>query len=166
MNYLKLTVILAAGAYGLSHAIHPERFGLVDYADILFHEAGHPIFGMFGNEFLGVLGGTLMQLLMPVGVGIYFFMTGQLFSSAVSGVWAALNLFNISVYANDAWEMALPLVGNGDRIHDWNYMLDSLDILHRYKTVSFAIHASGVCVLVVSVLAGLWLSRKGADGDK
>ena len=33
--------------------------------DLVFHEAGHVIFGFFG-EFLAVLGGSLTQVLMPM----------------------------------------------------------------------------------------------------
>jgi hypothetical protein len=42
---------------------------ILDSANLAFHEAGHPIFGMLWGR-LEVYGGTLMQLLMP-GVCAY-----------------------------------------------------------------------------------------------
>ena len=39
---------------------------------LVFHEAGHVIFGLCGNEFLRVAGGTLGQLLMPLALLVAF----------------------------------------------------------------------------------------------
>lgn len=36
----------------------------LDGVNLLFHEAGHPLFGIFGWESLTILGGTLMQVLI------------------------------------------------------------------------------------------------------
>src|SRR5206468_9796060 len=59
---LALTAFLAL--YGIVLALHPERYGWLDSLDVAIHEVGHPLFGVFG-EFIGMLGGTLMQLLIP-----------------------------------------------------------------------------------------------------
>lgn len=132
--------------------------------DTLFHEAGHPIFGLFGSDFLMVLGGTLMQLIMPAVVTAYFFMTGQRFSGALTGVWVSQNMFNIAHYADDAMLMELPLVGNGDRVHDWNYMLTELDMLNKDYIISGALHKTGIAMLAVSLSAGVYFSRSRFDG--
>jgi len=163
IDYLKLTLLVLVAAYGTACALHPENYGFMDGVDLLFHEAGHPIFGLFGNEFLMILGGTLGQLIMPSIIIGYFIWSGQRFSASVTGVWLAQNLFNISVYAKDASAMELPLVGNGDRAHDWNYMLTELDMLGSDQAVGGAIRAAGVIVLIVAVLAGLYFSRKPAE---
>jgi hypothetical protein len=42
-----------------------DGFVFLDYANLAFHEAGHPIFGMLGST-LGLYGGTLGQLVFPV----------------------------------------------------------------------------------------------------
>jgi hypothetical protein len=64
-----LTVALAL--YGAYLAFHPEYYSLVDSLDLPIHEAGHPLFGFFG-EFIGFAGGTLMQLLVPAVFLGYF----------------------------------------------------------------------------------------------
>src|SRR5579872_5617800 len=40
--------------------------------DVVFHEAGHWIFGVLGVDFIRVAGGTLMQLLLPAACLIHF----------------------------------------------------------------------------------------------
>ena len=44
---------------------------LTDNLNLIIHESGHTIFGIFGWRFLTVLGGTLMQLLIPFSVFLY-----------------------------------------------------------------------------------------------
>ena len=135
------------------------EYHFIDGVNLLFHEAGHPIFGLFGNEFLMVLGGTLGQLVMPLIILVYFFLTGQRYSSAVAGLWFSENFFPISTYAKDAIMMELPLVGNGDRAHDWNYMFSELGMLNRDQLIGNMIHNTGLVVLGLFFLMGVWYSR-------
>ena len=160
MDYLKIIFLVLIAAYALSCGLHPYEHHFIDGVNVLFHEAGHPIFGLFGNEFLMVLGGTLGQLVMPIIILVYFFFTGQRYSSAVAGLWFSENFFPISTYAKDATMMELPLVGNGDRAHDWNYMLSELDMLSRDQHIGNMIHSTGFALLAVFFLMGVWYSRK------
>ena len=54
-------LILLVGGYFIYGALRPCGCGLVNSADLAIHEGGHVIFGVFG-EYLGMWGGTLMQL--------------------------------------------------------------------------------------------------------
>ena len=58
--------------------------------NLIFHEAGHIIFGIFG-EFVGFLGGALGQLIVPLIFVVAFFMKRQLFSSLVMLWWFGEN---------------------------------------------------------------------------
>lgn len=40
--------------------------------NLIFHEAGHVIFGLVGNDLLTAFGGTLMQCLVPLLLAIAF----------------------------------------------------------------------------------------------
>src|SRR2546422_2587738 len=71
---LALTAVLAV--YGGFLILHPGHYGWLDSLDLAIHEFGHPLFGLFG-EFIGVLGGTLMQLLMPAIFVGYFWRQGD-----------------------------------------------------------------------------------------
>jgi hypothetical protein len=89
---------------------------LVDHANLLFHEAGHPIVGLFSRR-LETYGGTLGQLVFPVVLAISFWRKGESLSFAGSVVWFFENWLNIARYMADARAQELPLVGGGD--HDW-----------------------------------------------
>ena len=69
-----LTVLLAV--YGVIIILNPDEFRLIDNVDLAIHETGHLGFGFFG-EFLGFLGGTLFQLIVPLTFFGYFLYHGD-----------------------------------------------------------------------------------------
>ncbi|HEY9854864.1 MAG TPA: hypothetical protein V6D05_03940, partial [Stenomitos sp.] len=127
-DWFKVAVVSLAGLYFLKCALNPHKWDLLDSFTLFVHEAGHPLFGVFG-EFMGMAGGTLMQLIVPAAFIVSFLRQGQPFSSTLMWFWLGNSLLYCSVYSGDAQAQALPLFGAGDRIHDWNYMLGSLNML-------------------------------------
>jgi len=127
---LKLGVAL--GAVGLMLLVHlTGREGwifLLDDLNLVFHEAGHPIFGILG-ETIGFLGGTLMQLLVPAMVAGSAWYKRQAVATALAGVWFFENGFNIGRYMADARAQVLPLVGGGE--HDWATLFGQWGVLER-----------------------------------
>ena len=117
----------------------------------MFHEAGHVIFGFFG-EFLAVLGGSLTQVLMPVIATVAFLRTRQWASAAVTLVWTGQSLTDVAIYAADGQARALPLLAEG-LIHDWGYILGRLGLLQSTETVGRLLFALGA----LTMLAGLSL---------
>ncbi|MCS7311293.1 MAG: hypothetical protein NZ742_00020 [Acidobacteria bacterium] len=158
---LRTAGIVLVGIYGIVCAKDPTDFGFLDGVDLIFHEAGHVIFGVFG-EFVGVLGGTLMQVLVPVSIVVYFYVHRQVYSAAVVLFWVAQNCFNISVYIKDARAQVLPLLGEG---HDWNYLLGRLGLLSWDQALGNLVYAVGLVLLGVSVVGGLYaaLGREKAE---
>jgi hypothetical protein len=106
---------------------------LMDVVFVSIHEGGHLLFQFFG-EFIGVAGGAILQLLVPILLAAYF-----LFQRQAQGVAFCLFFFfeqflPISTYMADARAMELPLVsvgGGDDVIHDWNYLFGKMDLLAR-----------------------------------
>jgi hypothetical protein len=153
--------------YGAFLALHPDHFGWLDNVDLAIHEAGHPLFGVFG-EFVGFLGGTLMQLLMPSLFVWYFTRRGDRHAATVALWWVAQNLWNVSVYVKDARAEELPLVGGGE--HDWNYLLGRLGLLAQDRFLGEAIWLAGVLLYLWACLRG-WtygsaIGRDGAAGGR
>jgi hypothetical protein len=109
-------------------------FGL-DHANLLFHEAGHPIVGLFSNR-LEIYGGTLGQLTFPVVLAVSFWSKGQALAFAASVVWFFENWLNIARYMADARALELPLLGGGD--HDWN------TIFTRWNVLQFDLDIAGM----------------------
>ena len=122
--------------------------------DLVFHEAGHVIFGFFG-EFLAVLGGSLMQVLIPVIATAAFVRTRQWASGAVTLFWTGQALTDVAIYAADGRARALPLLAEG-LIHDWHYLLGRLGLLQSAESIGRAIFALGALTMIASlVLLGL-----------
>jgi hypothetical protein len=132
---------------------------LLDSANLAFHEAGHPLFGLL-SERLTVYGGTLAQLMFPLAAGISFYRRRETLSCAFAVLWLGENLFNIAVYMADAREQVLPLVGNGE--HDWAEIFSRWGVLNWDTGIAALVRLSGWLMIFG---AGVWLwRRKISDG--
>lgn len=163
-NYLKATFTLLMAIYGFYCARSSDDGSFLDRVNLIAHEAGHLLFGYFG-EFLMVIGGTIGQLLVPAGIAIYFFSRRELFSATVALFWIGQNFLQISVYVKDAALMELPLVsiGGGDVMHDWNYLLLKFNLLAHDQTIGSAIFWFGVLIMIIAVIAGFYCSFKNCE---
>ena len=164
INYFKAGFVLLTALYGLSCAWDPTEQGMLDRVNLVIHEAGHLFFSWFG-QFIGIIGGTIGQLFVPVAFTSYFFMRREFFSSAVTLFWTGENFFGISVYVKDARAMDLPLlsIGGGDPIHDWNYILSQLGILSWDRAAGNIIYLFGVVIITSAVIAGFYHSVERAE---
>ncbi|MFH2011631.1 MAG: hypothetical protein ABIJ37_02840 [Pseudomonadota bacterium] len=122
---------------------------IIDHANLLFHEAGHIIFGIFGST-LGLYGGTLGQLLFPVVTAITFLRQAALVSFSVSILWFFENFFNIARYMADARAHDLPLVGSGE--HDWTRIFSSLGLLNYDTAIANFVRFIGWLGLISTML--------------
>ena len=128
---------------------------LLDHANLLFHEAGHPIVGLFSRR-LETYGGTLGQLTFPVLLAVSFWRKGQALSFAAAVIWFFENWLNIARYMADARELELPLVGGGD--HDWNTIFTRWNLLSCDTQIAGAVKLMG---WIGVVLAVLWVGWRG-----
>ena len=78
------------------------------------------MFGFLGDT-MGLYGGTLVQLVIPIICGIAFWRQKSLVSVSVVMLWFFESVFNIARYVADARAQELPLVGGGE--HDWTNIL-------------------------------------------
>ncbi|MGD8779864.1 MAG: hypothetical protein PVH88_12995 [Ignavibacteria bacterium] len=128
---------------------------LLDHFNLLIHEGGHGIFSIF-PKFLYTLGGTLMQIILPL-VFVYYFVSNQKkLGAQISLIWMGQNLLNISVYAGDALERKLPLLGGNKVYHDWTYLLREIDMLQNAKEVGYFFFGLGIIIFVISLLIPLF----------
>lgn len=158
----KLVVALVTAIYFFWCLLFPYQWSLLNGVNVLIHEAGHPLFGIFG-EFMAALGGTLMQLIMPALFVGYFFFHNQKFSGSIVLFWVGHNLLYISVYVADAVVMQLPLIGNGDRIHDWNYILSELQLLHRTDKIALMIRFFSITVTIAAFILSVIFSQSNEE---
>ena len=138
--------------------------------NLVFHEAGHMIFAPFG-QFLSVLGGSLLQLLIPVIAAVAFIRQAQPFSAAVCAWWAAQNLVDLAPYIADARALQLVLLGvrTGAEVegHDWEYLLTTAGALHLDRAIGLWAHYLGVLLMTAAIGAAAWtLFHSKGPGDR
>lgn len=62
-----------------------------------------------------------------------------------------MNFINVSTYAGDAIVMQLTLLGGDSVIHDWNYILTSLNILSWTPQIAFLLYGVGIICVGVGI---------------
>src|SRR5262245_23264935 len=77
------------------------EYHFLDGVNLAFHEAGHLFLSPFGMV-VHVLGGTLLQLAMPLVCAVHFLRQGQRFEPLVCGVWFGESLMYTALYMGDA----------------------------------------------------------------
>ena len=135
-------------ARGLAPIFPGIVLGILDNADLIFHEAGHILLSPFG-EFLTIFGGSLMQIVIPVTCTVYFWLYEQRASSAVALFWTGQSIANVAIYVADARRMELPLI-DGD--HDWNYLLERLNLLNRAESLGRFVFIVGVLTILIALI--------------
>ena len=143
----------------LLYLVRTEDSPYVDILWVIVHEGGHLVFTPFG-KFLHVLGGTLLQLAVPLGFAGYFALQRYLPAAALCLFFFFENFLGIAVYIADAHAMALPLVslGSGEIMHDWYYMLSTLHLLHRDGQIAGLVYFTGWAGMAGTVA---WLAWRG-----
>jgi hypothetical protein len=135
---------------------------LLDHANLLFHEAGHPAVGLFSSR-LETYGGTIGQLVFPCVLAISFWRKGQTLGFAAALIWFFENWFNIARYMADARKQELPLVGGGD--HDWFTILGRWGLLPYDTRIAAALSLVawiGIATTFAWVLWRAWQDRRRA----
>lgn len=124
---------------------------VLDDANLVFHEAGHPIFGLLGER-IAIYGGTMGQLVFPTIASVSFGRKGETTAFALSLAWLFENFLNIARYMADARAQILPLVGGGE--HDWTDIFSRWHVLPHNLAIAGFIAALGW----VGIFAcGVWL---------
>jgi len=132
---------------------------ILDSANLAFHEAGHPLFGLVSSRLM-VYGGTLMQLLLPLAAAWQLWRQRQIGGSHLCLIWFAENLLNVARYMADARRQELPLVGGGD--HDWAMILGNWGLLSADTTLALWLR-----VLAVGLMTWvLWRDWRLAREDR
>lgn len=135
---------------GVTFAPQGALLGILDGANLIFHEAGHVLFAFFG-EFLQVLGGSVTQVAIPAMCAGYFARRRQAAAAAATLFWTGESLTNVAIYVADARRLALPLLGGDETLHDWNYLLGRLGLLERADLLGRLVFALGAVAILAAV---------------
>jgi hypothetical protein len=132
------------------------------WVNLPFHEAGHVLFGPFG-DLPRALGGTLGQLLMPAVCLATFLLRGRdPFGASVALWWLAENFMDIGPYVADARSGELLLLGGvtGRDVpgyHDWENVLGDLNLLRYDQTFGALSYDFGRLLMLAALAWGGWL---------
>lgn len=123
--------------------------------NLVFHEAGHVLFGFFGR-FIAVLGGSLLQLLVPVVIAAVFVRQRHSFGAAIGVWWTGQNLLDLAPYIADARRLQMTLLGGrtGAEVegHDWEYLLMQMGWLHLDQSLGLAAHRLGLAIMAAALV--------------
>lgn len=159
-NWAKFAASVACASYAMRCMTTPEQWRVIHAIDLIFHEAGHTIFSLFGWTMM-VLGGSLFQIIVPMALVAYFVRDGKLFSASVMTYWAAISTANVAAYAGDALVMKLPLITGDPDTHDWNTLLWRYGLLRHTDLIADCIFGMAVALLVAGLGLAVWgLVRK------
>jgi len=160
----KLVIAAIASLYFFWCAYDPYQWHLIDGVNLVIQEAGHLIFSFFG-EFLMIAGGSLFQIIMPSLFVGYFWYHRKYYSAALVLFWVGESILNVSVYAGDSLALQLPLLGGQDSVHDWNYMLSSLNLLPATAKIAAGIRLLGTIVIALAAAGAIGFARRSEDNS-
>ena len=157
LRWLQAGTLLVLGFWAILVAMGRASWGFVDGVNLVFHEAGHMFFGLAGH-FIGVLGGSLNQIVIPAACAGAFLWQGQPFGAGLCGIWTGQSLVGVSIYMADARARILPLLGGEDATfaHDWHYLLRTLGLLEWDRALGRATAVlAGLLIAASALLAAL-----------
>jgi len=143
-----------------------DGFLFIDQVNLIVHEGGHLLFGWFGRT-MGLWGGTLMELIVPAALAVYFALHRQTAATAFAAFFFFENFLYISVYMADARAQALPLVTVGDPEmggHDWFQILAQLGLLRSDRSIAAVVHGAGWLGMLGTVGWLFYRFRRSAAG--
>lgn len=160
----KIVIAVVASVYFLWCAYAPENAVFMHCVNTPIHEAGHMIFRILG-EFMGVAGGSLFQIIVPLVFCGYFIWHKKYFSASIVLFWVGNNFLDVYVYANDAVVMELPLLsgvtGSEGGLHDWNYLLTETGLLASTALIAKTIKFIGLVTTFAAVAGSFVFARQG-----
>jgi hypothetical protein len=142
----------------IHHLADPGYTSLFGGLNLGVHELGHPLFSFLG-DFMGALGGSLLQCLAPVLSAAMFARQRDYFAIAACAGWLSTNLFEVARYVGDARALELPLVTpfGGEPRHDWNFLLGAMGLLPWDLAIAAGLRLAAVAAMLAALGTGGWL---------
>ncbi|MCA9391672.1 hypothetical protein KC614_00515 [candidate division WWE3 bacterium] len=147
----KIAFALVTGVIGLLYITRAVNYTVIDNLHLVIHEAGHLLL-TFCGEFIYILGGSLMQLAVPITFIVYFYRRRDRYAMGFALIWLGLSAINLSYYIADARAKILPLLGGEGSIHDWEYLLSKLHLLSADAFLGGLTFIVGAAVVITGVV--------------
>ncbi len=130
------------------------------------------------GPFVKIAGGTLGQWIMPIVCAVALQrQNDDNFGAALAMVWLAMSIMDSSVYAYDALDLVLPLIGGGtgvDGFHDFVYLFSAMGQLKHAHGWGRLMHVVGTLGMLASFAWAIvilmrqrrMIDRAGADASQ
>jgi hypothetical protein len=118
-------------------------------------------------RFLTVLGGSLLQILLPLLILGYCWINRKYSGLQFSYLLLGFSWLDVATYAADGSARQLPLIGGlGKESHDWYNLLVRLDALEYDLTIGVFFIAIGIlCYLMAITISLFYQKHKQVDLD-
>ena len=125
--------------------------------DLGVHELGHML-AFWAPELLLQAAGSFLQVAVPLGFGVYFWLRRDRFAVVLMLAWAAESLNNVSAYIYDATRMALPLLGDdgSGAGHDWHNILSRLGLLGHTDGIAYTARSLSGLLFMAALGLAVW----------
>ncbi len=150
---IKYTFFMATDYQTFAGRNHlPFVLWVIDMINLFIHEAGHVVFYFFGR-FFHFLGGTLLQILIPIVTAIVFAKSNWA-SLPFTLYWVGHNFINSSIYIGDAPYRKLRLI-SASATHDWNWIFNYLGIMEEAEIIAEIVNLLGIMICISGICIGL-----------
>lgn len=141
-------------------------FFLIDNFLLIVHEAGHTFFGVFGSRFIGILGGTLFEIVLPFLIFLYGWWNYNRIVAQLGLLLTSFAWIESSAYAADAVARRLPLIGNLPKsAHDFYNLFSMQGVLDSHMTFAWTMYWIGIITLFLFVIYPFWERKKYEHAD-
>ena len=108
-----------------------------------------------------ILGGSLFQILLPLGLmAVFMIKQRDNFAASIMLWWCGQNFIDVSPYIADSKYRALPLVGGGgEESHDWGNLLTMMNALESTHKISHGCFYIGCTLIIVALAWGFHILR-------
>lgn len=159
---LLVLVVLAYYAYYLAtdfqtpHGRRDMPFFLwvVDTINLFIHEGGHGVFKIFG-QFIYFLGGSLMQVILPVTAIVVLLRTSGPRTLLATLFWLGQNLIDVAIYIDDAPKQQLTLISRY-AMHDWRWLCGYMGNLDSAGDIASVVSFLGTLSLLGAIGFGAY----------
>lgn len=145
------------GAFLVYAKLNTGGFLFVDYANLMIHEVGHTAFG-WASYYTVILGGTLLQLMVPLACLLIFVRRGETTAVAATAFWFFENLLYVAVYMADARRSAMPLVGGDES--DWTILFTHWGVIQNDLTIAAWVNGIGWIGMLGTIGWLVWMHAK------
>jgi hypothetical protein len=73
------------------------------------------------------------------------------------------SILNVSIYAGDSLALQLPLLGGQDSVHDWNYLLSTLNLLPATAKIAGGIRLLGIVVVALAAFGSVRFATRADE---